>query len=238
MAYYKKTLIGIVSEYDDEKEYYFCDNQYTRAIEKAGALPIILPYVAADRLEGVINLISGLVLSGGKDLATEFYGAAPHHAVKVQPHRDNFEIELTRLALERSMPILGICRGMQLLNVVAGGTLYPHTIDELPSGLDHRNGIPLDQAAHDVYLEPNSLLFQYNGGSSLLRVNSWHHQAVKRVAPDFIVSARANDGLVEAIEAPGRAFVMGVQWHPEFFCDSEPASRCLFNGFVDASRSI
>lgn len=236
MAAHKKTIIGIVSEYEDEKENYFCSHLYARAIERAGALPIILPYVEAEQLEDMLDLISGLVLSGGKDLASEIYGAAPHPAAKVQPARDNFEIALTRLALERSMPILGVCRGMQLLNVVGGGTLYPHTIDELPNGLDHRNGIPLEEAAHDVHLEPNTLLLQYNGGSSSLRVNSGHHQAVKRVAPDFIVSARANDGLVEAIEAPGRAFVVGVQWHPEFFYESEPASRHLFHGFVEASR--
>ncbi|TIP43758.1 gamma-glutamyl-gamma-aminobutyrate hydrolase family protein [Mesorhizobium sp.] len=238
MANYKKPLIGIVGEYDVEKESYVCDNQYVRAIEKAGALPIILPYVKADHLDDVLDLISGLVLTGGKDLSTEFYDAAPHPAAVVQPERDNFEFALARLALKRSMPILGICRGMQLLNVVAGGTLYPHTIDELPNGLDHRNGIPLDQTAHDVLLEPDTRLFQYNGGSPSLRVNSGHHQAVKRLAPDFIISARANDGLAEAIEAPGRPFVIGVQWHPEFFYDSEPTSRNLFHSFVNASRSI
>ncbi|WP_084630998.1 gamma-glutamyl-gamma-aminobutyrate hydrolase family protein [Mesorhizobium sp. LSJC285A00] len=229
-------VIGIVSEFDVEAENYICDKQYVCAIEKAGAIAIILPYAEAEDMSELLNFISGLVLTGGKDFPTEFYGAAPHPTVQgIIPERDNFEFALARSALNRSMPILGICRGMQLLNVVAGGTIYPHTLDEFANALDHRDGTPLDQTVHEVQIERNSLLWRACGEQrSSFPVNSMHHQAIKQLAPEFVVSARANDGVVEAIEAPGRSFVIGVQWHPEWMYVSEPACRHLFKNFARA----
>lgn len=236
MAKHMQPVIGIVSEFDVEKKHYICDKQYVRAIEKAGAVPILLPYVEAGCVSAVLNLLSGLILTGGKDFPAELYGAAPHPAVQgFIPERDDFEFALARSALNRSMPILGICRGMQLLNVVAGGTIYPHTLDELAHVLDHRNGTPLDQTVHEVRIERNSLLWRACGEEpSSFQVNSMHHQAIKGLAPEFVVSARANDGVVEAIEAPGRPFVIGVQWHPEWMYVSEPACRHLIDNFARA----
>ncbi|MER9534236.1 gamma-glutamyl-gamma-aminobutyrate hydrolase family protein [Mesorhizobium sp. M0309] len=240
MAKLMRSVIGIVSNFDVEKDGYFCHAHYVRAIAKAGAFPIILPYVKADEVSAVLDQISGLVLTGGGDFPTELYGAAPHSAVqRTIPERDNFEFALARSALDRSMPVLGICRGMQILNVVGGGTIYPHTLDELPNVIDHRNGTPLDQTVHEVHLERNTKLWRLCGEQpSSFRVNSYHHQAIKQLAPEFVVSARANDGVVEAIEAPGRPFVIGVQWHPEYMYDSEPACRNLIDNFATACRSI
>lgn len=219
MAKLARSVIGIVSNFDVEKDGYFCPVHYVRAIEATGALPIILPYVKAAEVAAVLDQITGLVLTGGGDFPTEFYGASPHPAVqRIIPERDNFEFALARSALDRSIPILGICRGMQILNVVAGGTIYPHTLDELTHAIDHRDGTPLDQTVHEVHLERDTQLWRLCGEqSSSFRVNSLHHQAIKRLAPDFVISARAADGIIEAIERPDRPFVIGVQWHPEMY---------------------
>ncbi|AZO18044.1 MULTISPECIES: gamma-glutamyl-gamma-aminobutyrate hydrolase family protein [unclassified Mesorhizobium] len=234
-----KPVIGIVSNFDVEGERYFCPVHYVRVIEAAGALPIILPYVKPYEVSALLDHISGLVLTGGGDFPTELYGAAPHSAVqRIIPERDNFEFALIRSALHRPMPILGICRGMQILNVVGGGTIYPHTIDELPDVIDHRDGTPLDQTVHEVHLDRDSRLWRICGEQSSFRVNSYHHQAIKRLAPEFVVSARADDGVVEAIEAPGRPFVIGVQWHPECMYESERACRNLIESFTRACNSI
>lgn len=236
MASQTRPVIGIVSNFDGEKNGYFSPIHYIRVMEKSGALPIILPYVKADRVTAVLDHISGLVLTGGGDFPTELYGEAPHPAVRrIIPERDNFEFALARGALDRHMPTLGICRGMQILNVVAGGTIYPHTVDEVPNVIDHRDGTPLDQTVHEVHLERETHLWRLCGGQqSSFRVNSLHHQAVKRLAPEFVISARAEDGVVEAIESPGRPFVIGVQWHPECMYESEPACRHLIDNFVKA----
>ncbi|MCS3765622.1 MULTISPECIES: gamma-glutamyl-gamma-aminobutyrate hydrolase family protein [Bradyrhizobium] len=239
MTQLSRSVIGIVSNFDVEKNGYFSPAHYVRAIEKAGALPIILPYVKADDVEAVLDQISGLVLTGGGDFPTELYGASPHPTVRrFIPERDNFEFALTRSALDRTMPILGICRGMQILNVVAGGTIYPHTLDELTNVIDHRDGTPLDQTVHEVRLEQGTQLWRLCGEqSSSFRVNSLHHQAIKQLASEFVVCARADDGVVEAIEAPRRPFVIGIQWHPEFMYDSEPACRRLIDDFVKTCSS-
>jgi putative glutamine amidotransferase len=231
-----RPIIGVVSNFDVEKEGYFCFANYIHTIEAAGALPVILPYVNERDVSQLLDLLSGLVLSGGGDFPTELYGAAPHPAVqRMIPERDAFEFALARSALTRPMPILGICRGMQILNVVAGGTIYPHTLDALPNVVDHRDGTPLDQTVHSVHIEPNTHLSRLCGEqASSFRVNSLHHQAIDRLAPGFVVSARADDGVVEAIEAPDRPFVVGVQWHPEWMYDSEPACRLLIENFAKA----
>lgn len=236
MATSTRSVIGIVSNFDLEKDGYLCPAHYVRAIEKAGALPIILPYVKADEVSTVLDQVSGLVLTGGGDFPTELYGASPHPAVqRIIPERDNFEFALARSALARTIPILGICRGMQILNVVAGGTIYPHTLDELTNAIDHRDGTPLDQTVHEVHLERDTQLWRLCGKqSSSFRVNSGHHQAIKRLASEFVVSARAHDEVIEAIEAPGRPFVIGVQWHPECMYESEPACRRLIDNFAKA----
>ncbi|SCK08536.1 putative glutamine amidotransferase [Variovorax sp. HW608] len=233
-----KPIIGVVSNFDLEKDGYFCFAHYVRAIEEAGALPVILPYVNAHDVSPMLDFISGLVLTGGGDFPTELYGADPHPAVqRMIPERDKFEFALARSALDRSMPILGICRGMQILNVLGGGTIYPHTVDEVTTAIDHRDGTPLDQSVHEVQVEPNTRLWQLCGmPTKSFRVNSYHHQAVNRVAPGFVVSARADDGVIEAIEAPDSPFLVGVQWHPEWMYEAEPACRQLFDNFVNACK--
>ncbi|TKV70849.1 gamma-glutamyl-gamma-aminobutyrate hydrolase family protein [Bradyrhizobium elkanii] len=231
-----KPVIGIASDFDVEKGGYFCVANYVRAIEKAGAIPVILPYIKADEISSMLGFLSGIVLSGGGDFSAEVHDGPPHPALrKMIPERDTFEFALARSALDQRMPILGICRGMQLLNVVGGGAIYLHTLDELTDVADHRDGTPLDQMVHAVHIEPNTQLSRLCGEGALsFRVNSMHHQAISRLAPGYVISARADDGIVEAIEAPERPFVVGVQWHPEWMYDAEPACRNLIDNFVKA----
>ncbi|WMY10890.1 gamma-glutamyl-gamma-aminobutyrate hydrolase family protein [Paraburkholderia phenoliruptrix] len=227
-------VIGITSNFDVEKDGYFCYAHYVRSIQKAGGLPVLLPYINETNVDAVLDLVSGLVLTGGGDFPTSMYGAEPHPAVaRMIPERDQFEFALARAALDRDLPTFGICRGMQILNVIGGGTIYPHTLDEVSDAIDHRDGTPMDENVHQLHVERGTRLWELCGKpQDAFPVNSFHHQAIKALAPNFIVSARADDGVVEAIEATNRPFVVGVQWHPEWMYENEPACRNLFDNFV------
>jgi putative glutamine amidotransferase len=188
--------------------------------------------------------IGGLMLTGGADVAPVRYGEAAHPAVvEVEPERDDFEIALVQEARRRNLPILAICRGIQVMNVAFGGSLVQDIPSQVPGALQHKLAVPLHHPyalAHEVWFEKDSLL------GSLLKdrlndadaceVNSRHHQAVKQVADGFRVTATAPDGVIEAIEDPGSRFCLGVQWHPENFWRTGEF-RALFEGFVQASQS-
>jgi len=196
---------------------------YLRAIEAAGGLPVVLPplgdpAVYLDRLDGVC-------LSGGPDLDPDAYGAADRHPElgPTEPDLDAFELELARAADERGLPLLGICRGAQALNVARGGTLRQH----LPG---HRQTEPATATTHTVHVEPGTRLAGLVG-CEVLRVNSFHHQAVERLGRALDAVAHAPDGTVEAIEARGPRFVVCVQWHAEGLA-SLPRHRALFEGLV------
>jgi len=187
---------------------------------------------------------SGLLLTGGDDVAPARYGESKHPAVvEVEPERDEFEIALVQEARRRNLPILAICRGVQVLNVAFGGSLVQDIPSQVPGALQHKLTVPPHQSyalAHEVWFEKDSLL------GSLLKdrlsdadsceVNSRHHQAVKQVAGGFRVTATAPDGVIEAIEDPGARFCLGVQWHPENFWRTGEF-RALFEGFVQAATS-
>ena len=186
--------------------------------------------------------IDGLLLTGGDDVAPTRYGQEVHPAVvDISPERDEFEIALIAEARARRMPILAICRGMQVLNVACGGTLIQDIPTQLPGALEHRLTVPPHQPfemAHEVWVEKDSMLAKslkerLAGGDSF-EVNSRHHQAVEGVAPGFRVVATAPDGVIEAIEDPGAKFCVAVQWHPENFWRTGEF-RALFEGFVAAT---
>jgi putative glutamine amidotransferase len=190
----------------------------------------------------VLDWADGLLLTGGDDVAPGRYGEDVHPTVVVvSPERDDFEIGLVKEARARQIPILGICRGIQVLNVACGGTLVQDIPTQVPGALEHMKKVPPHQAfefSHEVWIEKDSLLArlmreQLSGGDSL-EVNSRHHQAVKAVAPGFRVVATAPDGIVEAIEDPRARFCLGVQWHPENFWRTGEF-RALFEGFVSAA---
>lgn len=227
----KAPLIGIVSNFNSAKAEYFVPRGYVNAVRQAGGRPILLPYGdPADTLE----LLDGLLLTGGTDFAPELYGGRHHPAMsEILTERDAFEIALARSALQTDLPILGICRGMQLLNVLRGGSLYDHTLDDRADETrDHRDGTPLEQIVHDIRIEPGTRLHAICGVTAS-PVNSMHHQAVARVGEKLVATAFAPDGVIEAIEDPARPFLLGVQWHPERR-QEDAANRRIVEAFVAA----
>jgi putative glutamine amidotransferase len=191
---------------------------YVDAVHRAGAMALLLAPdpVLVDAPDEILDRIDGLMLAGGGDIDPAAYGADPHpETVGSVPERDAFEVALVRRALERDMPVLGICRGMQVLNVACGGTLHQH-LPELVGHGDHRRVLgSFDGADHDVRLAPGSLAARA-AGEELHATKSHHHQGVDRVGDGLVVTGWAVlDDLPEAIELPGNAFALGVQWHPE-----------------------
>jgi putative glutamine amidotransferase len=219
----------------------FPREDYVAALEQAGAeVRVLQP--GQDVIPAVLQALDGVLLTGGPDVRPDRFGAVTTHpTVEVDEARDAYELPLARAALDAGMPLFAICRGMQVLNVAAGGTLIQDLPSERPGTLRHSVPEPPDAVAHDVAIAPGSRLAAVMADrlapGGRLDVNSRHHQALDRVADGFAVSAVAPDGIVEAIEqVAAPRFCIGVQWHPEdFYRTGESAA--LFAAFVDAARS-
>jgi putative glutamine amidotransferase len=208
--------------------------KYLRAIELAGGLPVVLPPLAGDALEPLLEHLTGICLSGGPDLGPESYGQERHPELgPTEDDVDRFELAIARLAWRRGLPLLAICRGAQALNVVRGGTLVQHLPDLEDQSIQHRQEQPGDELTHPIEIDGGSLLAGVMGTRSA-RVNSFHHQAVRRLGRGLRVVARAPDGVAEGIEAPGRGYVLGVQWHAECLAEL-PEQAALFEGLVEAA---
>jgi putative glutamine amidotransferase len=212
---------------------------YEESVRRAGGDPRVLD-LAADSPAVVMESVRGLLLTGGGDIRPELYGAVAHPTFDpAEPGRDEYEIELVRLATERDVPILAICRGVQLLNVARGGTLIQDIPDEVGTTIEHRIKEPRFAIAHDVWLTRDSLLErtlrERLEDADSCAVNSRHHQAPRDLGQGLIASATAPDGVIEAIEDPSRRFCLGVQWHPENFWRTGEF-RTLFEAFVQACR--
>jgi len=208
-------------------------------LHTGGEVRVIDPSMSvADALAG----IGGLLLTGGGDVEPARYGATPHEKLEeVDPARDEFEIALIAAARSRDLSIFAICRGVQMLNVAAGGTLVQDIPSEVTGALNHSLVVPPHppyELAHEVWVEKDSLLAKLMGerlvGSDTCDVNSRHHQAVKTIAAGYRVSATAPDGVIEAIEDPAARFCLGVQWHPENFWRTGEF-RALYEGFLEAA---
>ena len=211
---------------------------YLASIEQTGAKARVLEVTESPRT--VLAEVDGVLLTGGGDVDPVFYGAERDPATAdAEPGRDEFELDLARRALAGDIPLLAICRGAQVLNVAAGGTLVQDIPTAMDSGLTHSVQEPKNVECHDIRLQAGSKLAHALGprvdAACSCRVNSRHHQAVGRTGDGLIVSARAGDGVVEGIEQPDRRFCIGVQWHPENFWRSGEF-RPLFEGFVNAAR--
>ena len=189
---------------------------YADAIAEVGGMPVGLPH-APDAVESYADRLDALVVTGGAfDVDPAMFGAdAKHTTVTLKPNRTGFELGVTRAMLARKKPVLGICGGEQLLNVILGGTLIQHIEDEVADSLLHEQPNPRNQPGHAVKVTPGSLLHRISGADEI-KVNSAHHQAVKAVGPGVVVNAVAADGVIEGIEDPRLPFCIGVQWHPEF----------------------
>lgn len=204
---------------------------YVRQVQAAGGIAVVLP-PHADATDDLLDAIDGLLLTGGNDIAAAAYDAEPHAEAEVPDvERDAFEAVLVRRAVERGVPVLGICRGMQVLNVAFGGTLTQH-LPESHGSHDHRRTTgTFEGNDHLVILDDGSLVARV-AGERVHRVPSHHHQAVDRVGDGFVLTGRAEgDGVAEAIERPGDGFALGVQWHPE----ADPTSPVIA-ALVEAAR--
>jgi putative glutamine amidotransferase len=211
---------------------------YEASLQRAGATYRILDPMHDDPQKALRD-IDGLLLTGGGDVDPALFGEEPHSTYEpAEPGRDAHEIALVRAAVESDLPLLAICRGLQVLNVACGGTLVQDIPSAVESAVPHQVPMPKNAMAHEVWVGRDTLLFALLAerleGSDTCTVNSRHHQSVKAVAPKFVVTGTAPDGVVEAVERPGARFCLGVQWHPENFWRTGEF-RSLFEGFVRAA---
>lgn len=233
----KKPLVGIVPLVDEDRESLWMLPGYMEGLTQAGAIPVMLP-LTADRedLARLVEELDGVLLSGGHDVDPAVYGekTLPQCGVPCTP-RDEMEKILLELALEGDKPVLGICRGLQFLNAALGGTLYQDIPTQRPSQLEHHQTPPYDRPVHQVRLKQDGPLAELLD-TEALEVNSYHHQGIKTLASGLEEMARAEDGLIEAVWMPGKRFVWGVQWHPEFSWKTQEASRRILKAFVRAAE--
>jgi putative glutamine amidotransferase len=213
---------------------------YVRAVLRAGGVPLILPpLIGAAHTAELLDAVDGLVLTGGEDVDPAHFGQPPHAALgEVDPVRDVFELALFREATARGMPALAICRGIQLVNVALGGSLWQDLPSELPAALPHSQNTGRDDRSHPVAITPGSRLARALGGERC-EVNSFHHQAIRDLAPGLVATAHAPDGVIEGAEsASGRPWLLAVQWHPEEFHHHEVApEQGLFRALVEEAGS-
>lgn len=234
-----RPVVGITLDSEQPGGYsrfpwYAVRENYCGAVARAGGLPVPLPHEPA-LAEAYLATLDALVITGGAfDVDPALFGdATRHEAVVTKDRRTAFELAVTRGALARDLPVLGICGGQQLLNVVLGGTLIQHIPDEVAGALAHEQPNPRDQPSHAVRITAGTLLHRITGAESM-SVNSAHHQAVRDVAQGVVIDAVAPDGVIEGIELPGKRFCLGVQWHPEFAID--PGDARIFDAFIEAAR--
>ncbi len=233
-----KPVLGLIPLWDDDKESLWMLPGYLEGLQQAGGIPVIFPFSSSEEeLTRLFSLCDGLVFTGGHDVSPEMYHQAPIPQLQTLcPKRDFMETFLLKKAVEEDMPVLGICRGIQLINAVLGGTLYQDLPLQHPSPVNHRQSAPYDLPAHEVTLLRDSPLAHCLGTCSI-HVNSCHHQAIHTLAPDLACMGTAPDGLIEAVYMPSRRFLWGVQWHPEFSFRSDENSRKIFRALVAAAES-
>jgi putative glutamine amidotransferase len=231
-----KPVIGVTCGQTDGDERFYLSRRYVQALVKSGAVPLLLPSsVPQPVVAQYARLIDGLLLSGGVDVDPCFFGEEPCGTGKITPERDVFELSLIPEMLAALKPILAICRGVQVLNIAAGGCICQDLVKQVPGVIDHWQQAPDWHPFHQVALTPDTVLHNILN-TGVLRVNSFHHQAIRLVAPGFRICARSRDGVIEAIEATRYPFVVGVQWHPEAMCNRDPVHQQLFTAFVEAAR--
>ncbi len=214
-------------------------DSYLRALLKVGAIPLIIPVMPTGIiLEDLFRMIDGLLLIGGPDLEPIHFNQAPLPGLrKVTPARDRMELLVAEWALASDLPILAICRGIQVLNVASGGTLWQDIASQQPQALkhDYHPGYPEDFLAHEIQPLAGSRLAEMVG-TEAIAVNSIHHQAIDQLGQGIRPVAWAPDGIIEAVEGTDARWVVGVQWHPEWLLDGDPPMAALFRAFCDACR--
>ncbi|GAB1472518.1 gamma-glutamyl-gamma-aminobutyrate hydrolase family protein [Chloroflexota bacterium] len=233
-----KPLIGITT-YNDKSKYgrdiSAVQHSYIQAVAQSGGIPVLIPAILdeADYLD-LYSRLQGIVFSGGGDISMKYFPGEEHDKIDgVDEYRDATEFSLLKRSVSDGKPLLAICRGVQVMNVALGGTLYTHIPDQFNTTLEHSQD-EFTTIAHPVNIDETSRMAEIFG-ETLLQVNSLHHQGLKNIASSLKVVGHAPDGMIEAVELPDHPYAMGVQWHPEWLTD-QPAMRRLFTSFVDATR--
>jgi putative glutamine amidotransferase len=216
------------------------NQRYYHAVASAGGAPVLVPLLDdLETLRAIYERTDGILIPGGVDVDPAAFGDSPHERLgRTDPARDRVEIQLVKWAVDDDKPLLGLCRGLQVINVALGGTLYQDLETEYPNAIKHdyfpTYGYSRDHLAHDVAVEAGSRM-RHALNKSAVPVNSMHHQGIKALASSLAASAVAPDGLIEAAESTTDSYIVGVQWHPEVFELSEPSSGVLFTDFVQAA---
>lgn len=235
--YMKKPLIGLTPYHDTETNDILMRPTYLQVLKNAGAIPVILPLEASkEDLIQLTNTLDGFLFTGGPDVHPFVFGEETHaHCKNVSAARDQLELSLVPMILELRKPVLGICRGIQLLNIALGGNIWQDLSSQVNREFPIAHAQPFHYAipCHTVSLAKDSLLAKISGKTSL-KVNSMHHQSVKDLAPGLTAAAYSPDLLVEALEMPDYPFFIGVQWHPEYLWEKNEAAYRLFEAFVKA----
>ena len=244
----KKPIIGITPDFNSgdredmggKEPTYFLRARYVEAIEDAGGLPLVFPLVRdLPRQRFLLSQVDGLLVTGsGSDLAPELYGERQRYKFRrMSSQRSDLELGMAKLAYQVDVPTLGICGGMQSMNVALGGTLIQDIPSQLDTSIAHQPPGSATKPAHVVTVAPRSLLRRVTRLGTI-HVNSSHHQSVNKVARSLVASAVATDGVIEAIETSSRRFYLGVQWHPEFLYTHDPIQKRLFQALIKAAKAF
>jgi putative glutamine amidotransferase len=233
----KKPLIALTLDYETSKGYsnypwYAIRENYFTSIEESGGIGVGIPHNMKD-IVSLLHKIDGLVITGGNfDIDPNIFGeSSVHKTVKLKENRTNFELLAAEIMLKQNKPVLGICGGEQLINVLYKGSLIQHIPDEIKNPIEHEQKNPRNEAGHSVTIQEHTKLYSIISKKNIM-VNSAHHQAIKVPGKGLIVNALSNDGVIEGIEDPTKSFCIGVQWHPEFFI--QDSDNKLLNAFINA----
>lgn len=230
----RKPFIGITMYGRDDNKRFSLPAVYVDAVRRAGGIPLLIPPGEPD-LSALLDSLDGVILPGGGDIDPERYAGAKHDMLyNLDPERDNSEIGLARILIDRDLPLLGICRGTQVINVALGGTLIEHLPDVVGEEILHR-APPRLPVTHEVHVRPESRLAGIIGETQVTPT-SWHHQAIRQPAPGLEVVAQAPDGTIEAVEKPDHPWLIAVQWHPELTAADERSQQRIFDELVTAAR--
>ncbi len=233
-----KPIIGLTTFINEKDGYNSVSRNYINSVYAAGGMPVNIPIVENEKdYDAYLGMLDGIIFTGGGDISPRYYGENPLRQVNAMSSiRDEWELGLFKKAYEKNLPMIGICRGIQLINVALGGSLYQDINEQIPSSLGHYpKETQMDELYHSVNILKESDLYHILGLDKIY-VNSFHHQSVKILGSDLAVAATSEDGIIEGIEATDSRFLIGVQWHPEALSKRYPIFLELFKKIVSAAR--